>query len=93
MVKKKKRELRVEVFSSFEDENRAEHRRLALLTPMQRMEEFAILQERMWGKKWTEEPMVKIVTIEKLSWYRSSDRPKDLADADELEKTAKENHE
>ncbi|MCK4763646.1 MAG: hypothetical protein KAW12_15705 [Candidatus Aminicenantes bacterium] len=64
----KKKELRVSVFSSFEDENRAEHRRLALLTPMQRMEEFAILQERMWGKKWTEERIVKIASFEKLTW-------------------------
>ena len=64
----KKRNLRVEVFSSFEDENRAEHRRLAKMTPFERLDEFAILQERVWGKKWTDEPMVKIATYEKVSW-------------------------
>ncbi len=65
---KKKRDLRVTVFSSFEDENRAEHRRLAHLTPMQRLEEFAILQERMWGTKWTKDRMKKIATYEKITW-------------------------
>jgi hypothetical protein len=65
---KKKRELRVTVFSSFEDENRAEHRRLAHLTPMQRLEQFAILQERMWGTKWTKDRMIKTATFEKLTW-------------------------
>lgn len=68
MANKKKRDLQVKVFSSFEEENRAEHRRLARMTPMERLEEFAILQERMWGTKWTKEPMVKIASYEKLSW-------------------------
>ena len=65
-----KREMRVKVFSSFEEENRAEYRRRARMTPMERLEEFGKLQERAWGKKWTEEPMVKVATFEKLPWYK-----------------------
>lgn len=55
-------------FSSFEKENREEHRRLAMLTPEQRLDEFAILQERVWGKDWTEKRIIKLVRIEKVTW-------------------------
>jgi hypothetical protein len=56
------------VFSSFEDENNAECKRFARMTPTQRLDEFAILQERVWGEKWTREPMRRIASIEKVSW-------------------------
>ncbi len=66
--KKHKRELTVKLFSSFEDENKAEHRRLAYLTPEQRWNELSELQERVWGTKWTEDRIVKIASIEELTW-------------------------
>ena len=57
------------VFSSFQEENNAEHVRLAMMTPTQRLDEFALLQERLWGKKWTHGRMVRTVKVEKLDWY------------------------
>lgn len=68
MTAKKKRDMPIEVFSSIEEENLAEYRRRARMTPMERMEEFAILQERVWGKKWTKEPIKKVIRFEKISW-------------------------
>ncbi len=68
MTAKKKRDMAIKVFSSIEEENEAEYRRRAQMTPQERMEEFAILQERAWGDKWTKEPMVKVITYEKISW-------------------------
>ncbi|MCP5047040.1 MAG: hypothetical protein GY940_07695 [bacterium] len=68
MTAKKKRDMPIEVFSSIEEENLAEYRRRARMTPMERMEEFAILQERVWGNKWTKEPIVKVISFEKISW-------------------------
>lgn len=68
MTAKKKRDMSIEVFSSIEEENRAEYARRARMTPMERMEEFAILQERVWGDKWTKEPIVKVISFEKISW-------------------------
>lgn len=65
---KQKRVLAVKVFSSFAEENRAEHRRLASLTPAQRLKEFALLQERVWGTKWTKDRIVKTARIEKVVW-------------------------
>ncbi len=65
-----KRVMAVKIFSSFEEENEAEHSRLAAKTPEQCLDEFAILQERLWGKKWTEEPIVKVATWEKVPWYK-----------------------
>jgi len=65
---KHNRVVSVKRFSSFEEENREEHRRLAALTSEQRLNEFAILQERLWGKKWTQDGIVKTVRIEKLEW-------------------------
>lgn len=65
---KMKRVNSVKMFSSFEEENRAEHRRLASLTPYRRLKEFAVLQERVWGTKWTEDGIKKIARVEKLAW-------------------------
>lgn len=67
--KKRKRSLSMKVFSSLEEENRAEHKRLAAMTPEERLKEFGELQARVWGKKWTEERMVKKITYEKVPWY------------------------
>lgn len=68
MTAKKKRDMPIKVFSSIEEENLAEYRRRARMTPMERMEEFAILQERVWGDKWTKEPIIKVIRFEKISW-------------------------
>jgi hypothetical protein len=65
---KQKRVVSVNRFSSFEEENLAEHCRLAGLTPIQRLKEFGILQERLWGVKWTGSEMEKVAIIEKLAW-------------------------
>jgi hypothetical protein len=54
----------VRIFTSFEEENRAEHRRLAEMTPEERCSEFAVLQERVWGDLWTSVPMKKVATWE-----------------------------
>ena len=59
---------RVEVFTSFEEENRAEHRRLRNMTPKERWDELAVLQARVWGDKWLREPMKRVVSIEKVEW-------------------------
>lgn len=58
----------VRFFDSFEDENEAEHRRLANMSPRERLQEFAALQERRWGKGWTSVPMVKKATWERVAW-------------------------
>jgi hypothetical protein len=58
----------VAVFSSFEEENAAEHLRCARMTPSQRLDEFAVLQERAWGERWTKKPMKKTATVERVRW-------------------------
>jgi hypothetical protein len=63
-----KREAVFRVFTSFDEENEHEHDRLASLTPLQRWGEFAVLQRRVFGEKWTSEPMVKKVTFETVEW-------------------------
>lgn len=64
---------KVAIFNSFEEENAAEYRRRAAMTPEERMAEFAKLQERAWGTKWTSEPMVKVATWERVDWYSDED--------------------
>jgi hypothetical protein len=61
-----KREIRIEVFHSFEEENSAEYARRAAMTPEQRFAEFSALQEREWGQNWWSKPIVKIATWEKV---------------------------
>jgi hypothetical protein len=60
--------MQIRIFHSFEEENNAEYHRRAQMTPEERLREFGILQERLWGDKWTSEPIVKKATWEKLSW-------------------------
>lgn len=59
---------RVRVFGSFEEENEAEHRRLAAMSHDERMREFAVLQARRWGEGWGRGPIEKRATWERLSW-------------------------
>ena len=64
-----RREIRVQVFSSFEEENEAEHRRLAGMDPQARLREFSVLQKRRWGQAWGSAPMIrKKATWEKVAW-------------------------
>lgn len=58
----------VRVFSSFEEENAANHRRYAEMSPEERLREFAVLQARVWGDRWTSIPMVKTASWERLDW-------------------------
>lgn len=53
----------VRIYDSFEQENEADARRRASMTPEQRMQEFSELQERVWGDK-LRQPIVKIATWE-----------------------------
>jgi hypothetical protein len=62
------RDTRIDVFFSFEDENAAEHRRLAAMSPEERCQEMAVLQERMWGPEWTKTPIEKVASWEDVSW-------------------------
>lgn len=62
------REPRVEIFDSFEAENQAEHRRLARMTPLERLQEMAVLQERLWGERWTSTPIEKVASWEWVDW-------------------------
>lgn len=59
---------RVEIFTSFEDENAAEHRRQAAMTPAERMHELAVLQARLWGEAWTAKPLVRRASWERVDW-------------------------
>ncbi|OGV67836.1 MAG: hypothetical protein A3K19_28615 [Lentisphaerae bacterium RIFOXYB12_FULL_65_16] len=58
----------VRIFSSFEDENRAEHQRLREMTPAERWNELAVLQERAWGERWSKTPLKRVAVIETTTW-------------------------
>jgi hypothetical protein len=62
------RDTSFQVFSSFDEENEAEHRRLAALSPQSRLREFSVIQRRRWGEDWGTVPIVKTATWEKLAW-------------------------
>ena len=62
------RNLRVELFNSFEEENEAEYRRRVAMTVEERLAQFAVLQARMWGEDWGNKPIVKVATWERVDW-------------------------
>lgn len=58
------RNLKVEIFYSFKEENEAENKRRSQMTIEDRLKEFAILQERRWGVDWATKPIEKVVSYE-----------------------------
>ncbi len=64
----KHRNLTIQIFNSFEDETKAESKRRSKQSHTDRMNEFAILQERCWGKRWTTEKIKKTVSFEQVAW-------------------------
>ena len=58
----------VKIYSSYDDENRAERERRARMTAAERCREMATLQVRRWGESWTSTPIVKIASWERTSW-------------------------
>jgi hypothetical protein len=74
LKKKKARALRIKIsfFSSFEEENRADYARLRRMTPNQRLDEFAILQERAFGPNWTKNQSKKLPRLKRLNGRRFS---------------------
>ena len=63
-----KKNLNIKIFSSFEEEAEAEYKRRAEQSPQERMKEFAILQERCWGEKWTNSKIEHVVSFEEVTW-------------------------
>ncbi len=64
----KDRNIKVEIFSSFEEESEAEYQRRNNQSPWERIHEFSILQERCWGDKWTKNKIEPVVSFEEVSW-------------------------
>ena len=58
----------VKIYKSFEEESLADSRRRSSMTISERLDEFAIIQERVWGELWTKTPISKKVSFEELSW-------------------------
>ena len=58
------RNLTVEIFHSFKEENEAENKRRSQMTTEERLREFAILQERKWGPGWATKSIEKVVSYE-----------------------------
>jgi hypothetical protein len=60
--------MKVQIFNSFEEESKAEYQRRSEQSPRERIHEFAVLQERVWGKKWTNKKIEPVVSFEKVRW-------------------------
>ena len=60
--------MHVQIFSTIEAENKADILRYVRMTPGERLQEAAFLQERIWGKGWTKRPMKKVASFEQINW-------------------------
>ena len=58
----------VRVYTSFEEQEKAEIDRRSAMSIQERLNEFAIIQQRAWGKAWTDDPIRKKVSFEFLDW-------------------------
>lgn len=57
---------KVKIFHSFEEENLAETHRRKNMPLNEILNNFAILQQRRWGKDWYKKPIVKKAVMEKI---------------------------
>lgn len=62
------RKLKVQIFSSLEEEAKAEYQRRNDQSPQERIQEFSVLQERFWGENWTSRKIDPVVSFEKVTW-------------------------
>ncbi len=60
--------IRVQLFESFDSENKAEASRRADLSSTERMKEFAAIQERVWGTAWQKQKIEHRVSYEMTKW-------------------------
>ena len=60
---------RVQVYRSFAEENEAEVLRRASMSHEERLDEFAAIQERVYGSRW-HEPMRKVASWEYVAWHK-----------------------
>jgi hypothetical protein len=58
----------IRIYQSFEDENQAECKRRAQMTPQERCREFSVIQARVWGERWQLKPIKREATWEILDW-------------------------
>jgi len=64
----KKRNLTIKVYDSFEQEEKAETQRRSKKTPRECLDEFGILQKRVFGEDWHQQKMVRTITFEQVTW-------------------------
>lgn len=62
------RKSQVKIYHSFEEENEAEYRRRAKMTPEERMQELARLRAQHYGDDWADKPMERVATWEWVDW-------------------------
>ena len=58
----------IKFFASHEDAERAEIKRRESMSFQERLNEFAVIQQRAFGEKWTGTPIKKVVSYELLEW-------------------------
>ena len=58
----------VKIYDSFQAAEAANSSRLSRMSIEDRLKEFAIIQQRVWGKLWTETAIVKKITFEDIQW-------------------------
>ncbi len=56
------------LFTSQKEAEEAELERRRKQTPEERMKEFSLLQERVWGEAWTSKPLVRVMKMRRLPW-------------------------
>lgn len=58
----------VRIYNSFEEAEKDNARQISKMSIQERLDAFGELQAKVFGKEWTETPIKKIVSIEKVSW-------------------------
>jgi len=58
----------VRIYNSFEEADKDEAKRRSEMSVEERLAVFAAIQERVWGERWTDAKLERVVSIEKLEW-------------------------
>ncbi len=60
----------VRIFNSFDEADKDNAKRMAEMSISERLDMFGELQARVFGEKWTNNPIKKVISFEKVDWYK-----------------------
>ena len=60
----------IKIYNTCNEAEDADSKRISTMSPEERMNEFGVIQARIWGALWTDSKIQKKVSFGPLEWYK-----------------------